>query len=119
MTYTTMPDHRTEFEPSSRRVRVYFNRQLTADSKEMMVLRESNRLPLYYFPKKDVRIEECLQPSDHTTHSDLKGEGIFWHVQVGDKIANNAAFTLWRLKSEGTGSWGARFWFTEHPLTGP
>ncbi len=94
MTYTTMPDHRTEFEPSPRRVRVYFNRQLIADSKKMMLLRESDRLPLYYFPKKDVRIEDCLQPSDHTTHSDLKGEGIFWHVQVGDKIANSAAFTF-------------------------
>ena len=89
-----MPDHRAEFEPSSRRVRVYFNRQLTADSKKMMLLRESDRLPLYYFPKKDVRIEDYLQPSDHTTHSDLKGEGISWHVQVGDKIANNAAFTF-------------------------
>ncbi len=94
MTYTTMPDHRAEFEPSPRRVRVYFNKQLTADSKKMMLLRESDRLPLYYFPKKDVRIEDCLQPSDHTTHSDLKGDGIFWHVQVGDKIADNAAFTF-------------------------
>ncbi len=94
MTYTFMPDHRTEFEPSPRRVRVYFNRQLIADSKQMMLLRESNRLPLYYFPKKDVRIEDCLQPSDHTIHSDLKGEGILWNVQVGDKIANNAAFTF-------------------------
>ena len=94
MTYTTMPDHRTEFEPSPRLVRVYFNRQLTADSKKMMLLRESDRLPLYYFPKKDVRIEDCLQPSNHTTRSDLKGEGTFWHVQVGHKIANNDAFTF-------------------------
>ena len=37
---------------------------------------------------------DCLQPSNHTVHSDLKGEGIFWHVQVGDKTANNAAFTF-------------------------
>ena len=92
MTYTFMPDHRTEFEPSPRWVRVYFNNQLVADSKEMMLLRESDHLPLYYFPKTDVQIDR-LQPSNHTTHSELKGEGIFWHVQVGDKIANNAAFT--------------------------
>ncbi|MCH7915035.1 MAG: DUF427 domain-containing protein [Deltaproteobacteria bacterium] len=37
---------------------------------------------------------DCLQPSNHTVHSDLKGEGIFWHVQVGDKTANNAVFTF-------------------------
>ncbi len=91
--YTIMPDYRTEFEPSPRWVRVYFNRQLIADSKKMMLLRESNHLPLYYFPKKDVQMD-CLQPSDHTTHSDRKGQGVFWHVQVGDKIANNAAFTF-------------------------
>ncbi len=91
--YTFMPDHRTEFEPSPRWVRVYFNSQLLADSREMMLFRETNHLPLYYFPKEDVRMD-CLQPSDHTAHSDLKGEGIFWHVQVRDKIANNAAFTF-------------------------
>ena len=91
--YTFMPDYRTEFEPSPRWVRVYFNNQLIADSREMMLLRETNHLPLYYFPKKDVRMD-YLQPSNHTVHSDLKGQGIFWHVQVGDKIANNAAFTF-------------------------
>ncbi len=91
--YTIMPDYRTEFEPSPRWVRVYFNSQLIADSRKMTLLRETNHLPLYYFPKNDVRMD-CLQPSNHTIHSDLKGEGIFWHVQVGDKIANNAAFTF-------------------------
>ena len=89
----TISPHSKEFGPSPRWVRVYFNRQLIADSKKMMLLRESDHLPLYYFPKEDVRMD-CLQPSEHTTHSDLKGEGVFWHVQVGDKIANNAAFTF-------------------------
>ncbi len=93
MTYTVMPDHRTEFEHSLRWVRVYFNSQLIADSKKVMLLRESDQLPLYYFPKDDVRMD-CLQPSDRTTDSDPKGEGIYWHVQVGDKIASDAAFTF-------------------------
>ncbi len=90
--FTISPDSK-EFEPSPRWVRVYFNRQLIADSKEMMLLRESSHLPLYYFPQKDVRMD-CLQPSDRTTRSDHKGEGVFWHVGIGDKIANNAAFTF-------------------------
>ncbi len=91
-TYTTSP-HSSEFGPSPRWVRVYFYSQLIADSKKMMLLRETNHLPLYYFPQEEVRMD-CLQPSDHTTRSDRKGEGVFWHVQVGDKIANNAAFTF-------------------------
>ncbi len=31
-----------------------------------MLLRENNRLPLYYYPMHDVRMD-CLQLSDHTT----------------------------------------------------
>jgi len=89
----TISPQSSEFERSPRWVRVYFNSELIAESKAMMLLRESNHLPLYYFPKQDVRMD-CLQSSHHTAHSDRSGEGVFWHVQVGDKIANNAAFTF-------------------------
>ncbi len=40
--YTLMPDYRTEFEPSPRWVRVYFNNLAIADSREVMLLRETN-----------------------------------------------------------------------------
>src|SRR5215472_16939722 len=89
----TISPHSSEFGPSPRWVRVYFNQQLIAESKDMMLLREPNCLPLYYFPKKDVRMD-CLQASDRTAHSDRKGEGIFWHVAIGDRIAKDAAFTF-------------------------
>ncbi len=89
----TISPHSGEFESSPRRVRVYFNRQLIADSKKVMLLRENNHLPLYYFPQNDVRMD-CLQPSDRTTHSDLKGEGVLWHVRVTDKVEDNAAFSF-------------------------
>jgi len=79
-------------------VRVYFNSQLIADSRKMTLLRETNHLPLYYFPKNDVRMD-CLQPSNHTIHSDLKGEGIFWHVQVGDKKSEFGAYILTNITS--------------------
>ncbi len=92
-TYTISPYPRSEFEPSPRWVRVYFSSQPIADSRSIMLLRENNRLPLYYFPKHDVRMD-CLKLSDHTTDSDPKGEGVFWHVQVGDKVADNAAFSF-------------------------
>ncbi len=75
-TYTLSPYPHTEFEPSPRWVRVYFNSQLIADSRNMMLLRETNRLPVYFFPKKDVRID-YLQPSDHTTDPSPKGEAVF------------------------------------------
>lgn len=89
----TVSPHSREFESSPRWVRVYFNRACIADSREMMLLRENNHVPLYYFPKKDVQTA-YLQPSNHTVHSDRKGEGAFWHVRVGDRTADNAAFTF-------------------------
>ena len=58
----TISPHSREFEPSPRWVRVYFNSECIADSKAMMLLCETDHLPLYYFPKKDVRMA-CLQPS--------------------------------------------------------
>ena len=75
MTYTIMPDHRIELEPSPRWVRVYFNSQVIADSRQMMLLRETNTLPKYYFPKHDVRMD-CLQQSKHVIQSDPKGRGV-------------------------------------------
>jgi len=101
MTYTVMPDHRTEFEPSPRRVRVYFNSQIIADSKEMMLLRETNTLPRYYFPKQDVRMD-YLQQSQHVIPSDPKGKQIFWDVKVNDKVSDNAAFTFQNSSDTGT-----------------
>ena len=91
-TYTISP-HSSEFEPSPRWVRVYFNNQLIADSKNMMLLRETNHLPIYCFPIQDVRMG-CLQPSDRTTHSDHKGDGVFWHVQIGGQDRAGCRFHL-------------------------
>jgi uncharacterized protein (DUF427 family) len=89
----TVSPRSSEYEPSPRWVRVYFNGEPIADSKNVMLLRESDRLPLYYFPKKDVRMD-CLQSSDRTARSDFKGEGVFWHVQIGDRVSEDAAFTF-------------------------
>ena len=93
MIFTVMPDYHAEFESSPRRVRVYFNNQLIVDSKKMMLLREANHLPLYYFPMEDVQMS-LLIPSMQSAHSDRKGEGIFWDLQVGEKIEKAVAFTF-------------------------
>ncbi|MFQ5937194.1 MAG: DUF427 domain-containing protein [Acidiferrobacterales bacterium] len=93
MTDPYMPDHRIELEPSPRWVRVYFNGELIGDSRAMMLLRESGRLPVYYFPKKDVCME-YLKPSDRPASSAPKGDGMFWDVRVGDSTAKDAAFTF-------------------------
>ena len=89
----TVSPRSNEFGPSPRWVRVYFNNQLIAESRKMMLLREPDHLPVYFFPKEAV-LMDCLRLSDRTKQSEYNGEGIYWHVQLGDRIEKNAAFTF-------------------------
>ena len=88
-----MAEQHSQFIPSPRRVRVFFSKEVIADSKAMMLLREPGRIPVYYFPKADVRTN-LLQPGDRKTEGDQRGEARFWHVRVGEHRAENAAFTF-------------------------
>ncbi len=79
------------FEESPRRVRPYLAGTALADSTRMMLLHESGRLPVYYFPLEDVRAE-LLEPSEHTTADERRGEAIYWHARVGERLAENAVW---------------------------
>ncbi len=81
------------FEPTDRHIKVQFNGQIVADSKRAMLLKESRYELHYYFPEADVRMD-LLEKSDHTESSGYKGESTFWHVQAGDRTADNAAWTF-------------------------
>jgi len=80
------------WEDSQRRVRVIFAGQTIADSTRVMRLQEYGRVPVYYFPLSAVR-QEVLEASDHHTHSPLKGEASYWTIRVGDRVAQNAAWS--------------------------
>jgi uncharacterized protein (DUF427 family) len=82
--------HALIFEESPRRVRTTLGGETVADSTGMRLLHESMHLPTYYFPRADVR-EELLVPSDRTEQDEHKGAATYWHVQVGDRVAENAA----------------------------
>ena len=81
--------HRVQVELSPRWVRVKFNGETIADSKRALLLRESNHLPVYYFPPEDVR-QDLLEPTELHTHCPYKGEASYWTVRVGDRVAENA-----------------------------
>lgn len=80
------------WEDSRRRVRVVFSDTTIADSKRVMLLHEFGRLPVFYFPMADVRME-LLEATTHRTVSPLKGEASSWSVRVGDCVAENAAWS--------------------------
>ncbi len=80
------------WEDSRRRVRVIFNGVTIADSTAVMLLHEAGYLPVFYFPFEDV-CWEVMEASDHTTHSPLKGNASYWTIRVGDRVAENAAWS--------------------------
>ena len=84
-------DHVLFFEDSPRRVRVMFGGETIADSRRVKLMHEKGYLPVYYFPRSDVRMD-LLEATDHTTHCPFKGEASYWSVKVGDRVAENAVW---------------------------
>lgn len=85
-------DHRLEFEPTPRWVRVMFGGETIADSKHVMLMRETGHPPVYYFPQEDVRMD-LLVGTDRRTHCPYKGDASYWSVNVGDRVAENAVWS--------------------------
>lgn len=86
------PDQPYRWESTPRRVRTLFGGESIADSTHVMLLLEVGHLPVYYFPWADVRAD-FLERTQHTTESPLKGTASYWTVRVGDRVAENAAWS--------------------------
>jgi uncharacterized protein (DUF427 family) len=82
---------RVRLEPNPRRVRVFVGGQAVADSGRTMYLFETGHLPVYYFPREDVRFD-LLEPTSHHTHCPWKGDASHYDVVVGDRRARNAVW---------------------------
>jgi uncharacterized protein (DUF427 family) len=79
-------------EPSPKRVRVMFNGTTVADTLRAGLLLEAGHMPVYYFPREDVRMD-LLERTDHCTHCPYKGDASYWTVTVGNGRAENAVWS--------------------------
>jgi uncharacterized protein (DUF427 family) len=79
------------FEDSPRRIRARFAGEEIVDSRHAKMLHEHAHLPIYYFPRDEVRMN-LLEPTDHSTHCPFKGDASYWSVRVGDRVAENAVW---------------------------
>ena len=86
------PGHWVHVSESPRHVRVMFGGETIADSKRAKLLREAEILPAYYFPKEDVRTD-LFVPSQNKSECPIKGEASYWSIQVGERRAENAAWS--------------------------
>ncbi len=83
---------RFRWEDSRRRVRVVFAGITVADSTHVMLLHECGRLPVFYFPLEDVRMD-LLEATEHRSSSPLKGEASYWTIRGGSRVAEDAAWS--------------------------
>jgi uncharacterized protein (DUF427 family) len=90
--YRDHPEHKVEFEPSPKRVRVTFGGEDIVDTTNALILYESRHVPVYYFPREDVAMER-LAATDHSTHCPFKGDANYFSVVVDGKTAENAVWT--------------------------
>jgi uncharacterized protein (DUF427 family) len=86
------PGLQFRWEDSRRRVRTVFGDVTIADSTHVMLLHEAGRLPVFYFPIEDVRMD-MMEATEHSTHSPLKGDASYRTIRVGDRVAENAAWS--------------------------
>ena len=99
-------DHWVDVEESPRRVHVVFGGETIADSRHVLLVREAMRVPVYYFPKEDVRAD-LMVATGNITHCPYKGDASYWTVKVGNKAADNAAWSYLEPLVECTAIQGA------------
>jgi uncharacterized protein (DUF427 family) len=98
----TDPGHWVHVSESPRRVRVIFNGETIADSKHAKLVREADVLPIYYFPQADVRTN-FFTATPYKTECPYKGEASYWTLSVGDKRAENGAWSYQNPRLDAAG----------------
>src|SRR5947209_7708827 len=73
-------------------VRAFFEGRPVVDSKRVLMLFEGGRLPVFYFPREDVRME-LLKKNGHKEESPHKGRATFFDLAVDDRTAEDAAWS--------------------------
>ena len=80
------PDYRIETGLAGVRVQVTCKGEVIADSREAILLKEGDYPPVYYLPRKDVKMER-LQRSRYVTHCPFKGEAVHFSIVNGPEHA--------------------------------
>ena len=81
-----MTDHRIETKPAKERVRVTFNGEVIADTRDAIRMEEGDYPAVFYFPRKDVKMERLMR-SSHRTHCPFKGDAAYFSLVNGPENA--------------------------------
>ena len=87
--YKKYPDHRITTKPAGVRVQVKLDGEVIADTRDAIRLEEGDYPAVYYFPRKDVKMERLVR-SKHQTVCPFKGTASYYTLKNG---AENAVWT--------------------------
>ncbi len=91
--FASHPDHRIGLAPAGRRMRVIVAGCVAvAESGDVLVMREGDYPPVYYFPRQDVNMD-LLAATDHASTCPFKGDASYWTIEAGDRREENAAWS--------------------------
>jgi uncharacterized protein (DUF427 family) len=79
-------------EETARLVRVLFNGVTIAQTRRAKRVLETSSPPVFYIPREDIQMD-ALTPTTHTTLCEWKGRARYYTVTIGDRRAENAAWT--------------------------
>ncbi|MFO7549730.1 MAG: DUF427 domain-containing protein [Acidimicrobiia bacterium] len=82
---------RVRIEDGLKRVRVYLDGEVVADTTEVKLVWEKPYYPVYYFPEDDVRLER-LTPSGRAERSPSRGTVEHFDVEGSRRVAAEAAY---------------------------
>lgn len=68
-----------------------FAGETIADSNAAHLLFETRHLPIYCFPRADVRFD-LLRATDHHSYCPYKGTAAYWSIAAGDRVSENAVW---------------------------
>ncbi len=80
--FLKVPRSHIVLRPAGARVRVTLNGEVLADSRDAIEMREGTYAPVFYVPRKDVRMER-LERSAHSSHCPYKGDASHFSLVGG------------------------------------
>jgi uncharacterized protein (DUF427 family) len=86
------PDHPIAIEANPSRVLIMVGRQIIADTREALTLREASYPAVQYIPRRDVNMTALVR-SEHTTYCPYKGDASYYSVPGGGDRSINAAWS--------------------------
>ncbi len=78
-------------ESTGREIQVVFNQVIIARTRRAYRVLETSHPPVYYLPPADIQMQ-YLRPSPRTSFCEWKGQASYYHVAVGERRAENAAW---------------------------